>query len=63
MPEVPAQNHLPMARNTIRFLIFAQGSLGQGISPRFPMLQCTMGNYATIANYLGRELRYMDAGE
>jgi len=27
------------------------------------MLQCTKGNYATIANYLDTELRYMDAGE
>jgi hypothetical protein len=27
------------------------------------MLHCNRMNYATIANYLERELRYMDAGE
>jgi hypothetical protein len=27
------------------------------------MLRCTKINYATIANYLERELRYTDAGE
>ena len=27
------------------------------------MLRCNKINYATIANYLERELRYMDAGE
>jgi hypothetical protein len=27
------------------------------------LLRCSRGNFATIPNYLGRELRYMDAGE
>jgi hypothetical protein len=27
------------------------------------ILHCIMGIYATIANYLERELRYMDAGD
>jgi hypothetical protein len=52
---------ISLARNTIRTLIFAQLELK--ISAMFPMLQCITGNYATIANYLGTELRYMDAGE
>jgi hypothetical protein len=62
MGEVPAQNHLPRARNTIRTLIFLN-TIGAKILALFPNAAMRQGNYATIANYLGIELRYMDAGE
>jgi hypothetical protein len=46
------------------------GVKGSGMAFRTPVLyELTMiaalhrGNYATISNYLERELRYMDAGE
>jgi hypothetical protein len=56
----------PAARlkDTIQTLILSAGHSGSLKSlPPLTIAAMHQGNYATIPNYLERELRYMDAGE
>jgi hypothetical protein len=54
-------------KNTIRYLLRDRAPRGYPdvaeIWSNGAILQCIRGIYATIANYLESELRYMDAGD